>query len=32
MRAIKLFVDDITEYRHFSEEITKTMTIINKTL
>lgn len=32
MRAVKLFVDDITKYRDFSEEMTKTMTIINKTL
>lgn len=28
MRAIKLFVDDITKYRDFSEEMTKTTTII----
>ena len=30
MRAIKLFVDDMTKYREFSEEMTKTMTILNK--
>lgn len=32
MRVIKLFVDDTTKYRDFSDEMTKTMTIINKIL
>ena len=30
MRTIKLFIDDITKYREFSEDMTKTMTILNK--